>query len=170
MQKLIVIALLAAAIFPSCKKDKTAPAIKSVNELIKGIWTTADEKYEYYNADNVNKLLATETLAPGDFKYTITDKLTKTKLKTNEMEVSNTDYVIIQKDGKNYISFKAKDKHQHDNVYNNQEFEIVYLTDKAMQWRQVKNVPEYIDHGVTQQAAKVIIITLTFKKTDVLRR
>ena len=176
MQKLIIMTLLAAAIFPACKKDKgpvtpTAPKpantvnepgpVSKVNELIKGTWVVTQQRYEYFN--DANALLFEEIVptTPNDrYEYKIDDRITSTNVTTTSVEELNTDYVITQKLGKDHVSFKVK-------YDENRDFEIVALTDQTMEWKRVIAEPmiDYIENGMEKEAAKKVI-TLTFKKDN----
>jgi Lipocalin-like domain len=158
MKKHIIIALLAIAIFPACKKDKNkCEACKPASELIKGTWTVTSARSEYFNAANAATpdAVVQQTL---NYKYVITaDKIRRVNTTTNNVYFDNP-YTLNSLNGKNNtISFAGE-----AGVEN---YEIVSITNDRMQLQQVKTDQEYTIIGDTQKkkAAKQVII-IDFKK------
>ncbi len=160
MKKYIVMALLAVAILPACKKDKNnCEACKPANELIKGTWAITSARSEYFNTANTTEPNAT-VQQTKKYKYVITaNKIRRINTETNNVDF-DTAYTLNNLNSKNTITFTGE--------AGVETYDLVSLTNDRMQWQQVKTNQEYTTVGGTENkvtAAKTVTI-IDFQKSN----
>ena len=134
MKKYIIMALLAVAFSPACKKDKNTPACKPANELIRNTWGMTGAKVEYFN--EANNTAATDAVAEQPPKYIY--EITADRIRRIDPVSKNPDFDNRYTFTDNVITFKDAP----GETGTEQKYEVTNLTSDKMQWRQVKDAPK----------------------------
>ena len=147
MKKFIVVLLIAIVGITSCKKEKksTLRADKPIAVAIIGPWYTTSETYEYFNASN--EKVFNRTVEPN-WEYSIHELFKITN--PQGQRLLRTEYTVTKVNGKNYFTYV--------NNGVTETFEITFVQQDTMTWRQEKTNSKYVDNGEKIAAKEVIII------------